>query len=100
LPWRCSNPIQNDKAFQQKNLYVPEVIFIRPKDFLEGWMSCQQREGCSPTPLGRGLSAIQKYFLEASIMSVLGDIHQHVFSKHWDINNFRGFYGFVQFFKN
>jgi hypothetical protein len=36
LRWRCSNPIQNDKAFQQKNLYVPQVVFTGPKDFLEG----------------------------------------------------------------
>jgi hypothetical protein len=42
LQWRCSNPIQDDKAFQQKSLYAPEVVFTRPKDFLEGWMSCQQ----------------------------------------------------------
>jgi hypothetical protein len=37
LRQRCSNPIQNDRAFQQKNLYAPEVVFTRPNDFLEGW---------------------------------------------------------------
>jgi hypothetical protein len=42
LRWRCSNPIQDDKAFQQKSLYAPAVVFTRPKDFLEGSMSCQQ----------------------------------------------------------
>jgi hypothetical protein len=42
-------------------------------------MSWQQgRQGSSPIPLGRGLSPIQKNFLESSIMSVLCDIHQQV----------------------
>jgi hypothetical protein len=81
LRWRCSNPIQNDTAFQQKNLYAPQVVFTGPKDFLEAWMSCQQaRQGHSPTPLGRGLSPVRKYFLESTIMSVLCDVHQQVFS--------------------
>jgi hypothetical protein len=38
LRQRCSNPIQNDKAFQQKNLYAPEIVFTGPKT---SW-----RDGC------------------------------------------------------
>jgi hypothetical protein len=36
---------------------------------------------------------MKEYFLESSIMYVLCDIHQQVFSKHWVI--LQQFYGFV-----
>jgi hypothetical protein len=44
LQSRCSNGIQNDKAFQQKNPYAPEVVSTGPKDFLDRRMSCQQEQ--------------------------------------------------------
>jgi hypothetical protein len=45
---RCSNPIQNDTAFQQKNLYAPEVVVTGPKDFLEGWPPIPWEEDSPP----------------------------------------------------
>ncbi len=83
--------IENDKSFQLKNLYAPQVLFTG----LPGGRSCQQQrqEGSLPIPFGRGLSPIEEYFLESSIMPILCDIHQQVFSKHWVI--LQQFYGFV-----
>jgi hypothetical protein len=75
--------IENDKSFQLKNLYAPQVPLHKAS-----W-----REVLPTIPLGTGLSPIEEYFLESSIMPVLYDIHQQVFRKHWVL--LQQFYGFV-----